>query len=83
LLRIFLGDDSDGSPLYYCMLLDLVNASLGRFRRLGTFNRGHDSNLDIYMGWYGYGSGVLTWRYDETTSKHVIVSSNERGGIGP
>ena len=65
-------DDSDGSRLYYCLLLDLLDANLGRFRRIGTFNGDHGSERDSYMEWYGHKGKVPSSKYDETTGKHVI-----------
>jgi hypothetical protein len=54
------------------LLLELVEARMCRFRRIGTFIRVHPEGRTLFMKPWGHEHEVSSYKYDETTGRQTI-----------
>ncbi|KAK0622484.1 heterokaryon incompatibility protein-domain-containing protein [Immersiella caudata] len=57
----------------YCVLVQLVDAEFGRFRRIGVMSL-DKKRSDYHMNWEvsGHDKRVKSWHYDEASGKHTV-----------
>ncbi|KAK3376387.1 heterokaryon incompatibility protein-domain-containing protein [Lasiosphaeria ovina] len=72
-------DDSTATGLhaasvvrFRCVVLELVDAEMARFRRIGLFIKTRSMSDDVYLRSWGRDRDVPSWGYDEATGEHTI-----------
>ncbi|KAK3385727.1 heterokaryon incompatibility protein-domain-containing protein [Podospora didyma] len=64
--------NSDQLIRFRCLVVELVDAEMARFRRIGLFIKTRSVPEDVYLSSWGYERSVPCWKYDETTEAHTI-----------
>ncbi|KAK0713392.1 heterokaryon incompatibility protein-domain-containing protein [Lasiosphaeria miniovina] len=74
-------DDSTGTAAslhaasvvrFRCVVLELVDAEMARFRRIGLFIKTRSVSDDVYLRCWGRERDVPSWGFDEATEEHTI-----------